>query len=91
MPEKRLPLLETAGFDLLAQVEGMLRQIHLFQRDVQRIRDLVTAGERDVASRLLTEGTPVTQMTKLRRACAELSETIDNIEAWMAEERASRA
>lgn len=91
MPEKRLPLLETAGFDLLAQVEGMLREVRLFQDDVQRIRDLVTHGNRDVASRLLTEGGPVAQMKKLRRASVELTETLNNIEAWMAEERSSRA
>jgi hypothetical protein len=91
VPEKRLQLLETAGFDLLAQVEGMLRQIRLFQGDVQRIRDLVTQGNRDVASRLLTEGGPVAQMKKLRRASVEFTETLDNIEAWIAEERSSRA
>jgi hypothetical protein len=91
VPEKRLPLLETAGFDLLAQVEGMLREVRLFQDDVQRIRDLVTHGNRDVASRLLTEGGPVAQMKKLRRASVELTETLNNIEAWMAEERSSRA
>lgn len=91
MPEKRLPLLETAGFDLLAQVEGMLRHVRSYQEEVHRIRDLVSQGKRERASLLLTEGAPAGHMKKLRQASVELTETIDNIEAWMAEERASRA
>ena len=91
MPEKRLPLLETAGFDLLAQAERILRQVRLFQGEVQRIRDMVTQGRRDVASQLLTKGAAVGHMKQLRDASLTLTETIDNVELWMAEERSSRA
>jgi len=91
VPEKRLPVLETAGFDLMAQVEGMLRQVRLYQREVQRIRDLLTQGERERASDLLTQGIVVQQMEKLRKQCQTLSDLIDVIEEMISDERASRS
>jgi hypothetical protein len=90
MPESRLSLLETAGYDFMAQIEGMLREARLYQREVQRIRDLVTDGHRDVASRLLTDGAVVTQMNELRKQSTALVETIDTVESLLAQERESR-
>jgi hypothetical protein len=90
VPEKRLPLLETAGFDLMAQVEGMLRQVRLYQREVQQIRDLVVTGNRDIASRMLTDGAAVSQMRELRNQCTSLAETIDTVEQLMDQERVER-
>jgi hypothetical protein len=56
MPEKRLPVLEAAGFDLSAQVEAMAREARQYRSGVQKIRELVQDGQRDHASRLLTDG-----------------------------------
>ena len=75
----------------MAQAERMVRQVRLYQDEVQRIRDLVTQGKRDLASQLLTQGAAVDHMKQLREASVMMTETIDNVELWMAEERASRA
>lgn len=91
MPEKRLPLLETAGFDLTAQVEAMAREARQYQSAVHKIRELLQDGKRDQASRLLTDGPVMDHMRALRRESLTLAETIDNIEAFVSEERASRA
>ena len=91
MPDKRLPLLETAGFDMLAQVEAMLREVREYHDQVRRVRELVAEGKRDRASLLLTEGAVTRHMERLRKESLALAETIDNIEAFLAEERASRA
>ena len=91
MPEKRLPLLEAAGFDLMAQVEAMSREARQYQIAVQKIRELVVGGKRDAASLLLTEGPVLDHMRQLRRESLTLAETIDNIEAFVSAERASRA
>jgi hypothetical protein len=91
VPEKRLPLLEAAAFDLDAQVQAMSREVRSYQREVQRVRDLVAQGHRDQASLLLTDGPAMQYMNKLRRESLALAETIQNIELFIAEERASRA
>jgi hypothetical protein len=91
MPEKRLPMLETAGFDLMAQVEAMSREARQYQLAVQKIRELVESGDRDKASLLLTEGPVMSHMRALRRESLTLAETIDHIETFVSEERASRA
>jgi hypothetical protein len=90
MPEKRLPLLETAAFDFMAHLEGMLRQARFFQREVNRIRELLDSGNRDQASLMLTEGAVVAQMEELRQQSSALIETIDLVESLLAEERAAR-
>jgi hypothetical protein len=91
MPEKRLPLLEAAGFDLMAQIEAMLREVRHYHQAVQKVRELVEQGNRDRASLLLTDGPVMDHMRALRRASLMLVETIDNIELFVSEERASRA
>jgi hypothetical protein len=87
----RLPLLEAAGYDLLAQVEGMLRQARLFQGELERVRELANTGRSDGATRALTEGAAAKRMMQLRRECSTLGETLEVIETALAEERASRA
>ena len=91
VPEKRLPLLETAAFDFIAHLEGTLRQARSFQREVHRIRELVDAGQRETASLMLTEGDVVSQMEELRNQCETLAETITFVESLLAEERAERS
>jgi hypothetical protein len=90
MPEKRLPLLEAAGHDLMAQVEALLRGVRQYQHEVTRIRELLVQGDRDKASLLLTEGPVMSQMEQLRAASLELAETIESIELFVSEERAFR-
>lgn len=90
MPEKRLPLLEAAGHDLMAQVEALLRGVRQYQQDVARIRAVLVQGDRDNASLLLTEGPVMSHMEQLRAASLELAETIESIELFVREERASR-
>jgi hypothetical protein len=43
--EDRRELLEVHGFDLLAQIEAMLRHAREFQREVQRLRGLMGKGQ----------------------------------------------
>ena len=83
-------MLEAYGFDLMAQVEAMLRQTRLYQREVQRIRDHVNRGDRDGASRLLADGEVIRQMEELRRQCDLLTKSIDGVEEFIAEEREAR-
>jgi hypothetical protein len=90
MPEKRLPLLEAAGHDLMAQVEAMLRQVRHYQRAVMQIREVFDHGRRDRASLLLAEGPVLTHMEQLRKESLGLVETIESIELFVKEERASR-
>jgi hypothetical protein len=91
MPEKRLPLLEAAGHDLMAQVEALLREVRHYQDAVTRIRQLVIQGDRDKAGLMLAEGPVMRHMERLRAASLELAETIESIELFVNEERASRA
>jgi hypothetical protein len=90
MPEKRLPLLQTAGHDLRAQIEAMHRGIRHYDEEVQRIRQAFDAGNREEASRLLAEGRVMTCMEELRRQSLSLADTIESIEMFVEEERAAR-
>jgi hypothetical protein len=38
-------LMEVHGFDLMAQVEAMLRHVRQYQREVQRLRGILGAGQ----------------------------------------------
>ena len=42
---RRNELLEVLGFDLLAQVEEMLRHAREYQREIQRLRGMLDAGQ----------------------------------------------
>ena len=90
MPEKRLPLLEAAGHDLLAQIEAMLREVRHYQREVQQIRHAFDSGQREHASHLLAEGPVITRMEALRNESLALADTIESVETFVREEQASR-
>jgi hypothetical protein len=45
MPQSKAEVLEVHGFDLLAQVEAMLRHVRQYQREVQRFRGLLGPGQ----------------------------------------------
>jgi hypothetical protein len=69
-------LLETYGFDLLAQVEAMLRHVREYQRALQQFRGTLP---------LTTPKTPVTtmqdQLQALRGAVKEFEVCLTEIEA----------
>jgi hypothetical protein len=48
-------LLEVHGFDLLAQVEAMLRHAREYQREVQRLRGILGRGQTSTADLLPLE------------------------------------
>ena len=75
----------------MAQVESLSREVRYYQHEVARIRELVNQGDRDKASLLLTEGPVMGHMERLRAASLELADTIESIELFVKEERASRA
>ena len=67
-------LLEVYGFDLMAQVEALLRHVREYQREVQRLRRASKVGA-------AVDRRPVravhAQVGQLRRICAGLGQTLD--------------
>jgi flagellar biosynthesis chaperone FliJ len=64
-------LLEVCGFDLLAQVEALLRYSREYQRDVLRFQRAATNAS--------TLGALRRQISNLRHACASLQRTVELI------------
>jgi hypothetical protein len=76
-------LLEVHGFDLLAQVEEMLRHVREYQRDVQRLRARLSGGQPTSADR--TQLSPVRdRLQRLRGIVTEFGGTLAEIEAIIA-------
>jgi hypothetical protein len=66
-------LLEVYGFDLMAQVEALLRHVREYQREVQRLRRVarIPSGDRSHIKAVTA------QVGQLRRVCASLGQTLD--------------
>ena len=75
----QLELLETQGFDLLAQVEAMLRSAREYQRDVQRLRGIVGKGQTST-SHLPALRAVRKHIGALRATCAQFTETLGGID-----------
>jgi hypothetical protein len=76
--------MEVHGFDLLAQVEAMLRYVRAYQQNVQELRrtPLVPAARRRSASGVLDN------VKQLRKACDTFCTALDDVVASV--EEASR-
>jgi hypothetical protein len=59
--------MEVHGFDLLAQVEAMLRHVREYQREVQRLRGTLGKGQTTTSNRSPFDATRE-HATQLRRA-----------------------
>jgi hypothetical protein len=70
--------LEVWGFDLLANVEAMLRHVRQYQREVQRLRGLLGKGQSQTANRPAPEAV-LQHVKELQRACLGFNDTLDDI------------
>jgi hypothetical protein len=75
-------LLEVHGFELLAQVEEMLRHVREYQRQVQRLRDALS-GQTTTAPRTPTSAVRE-QLRRLRNTWTEVEGTLNDIERIIA-------
>jgi hypothetical protein len=73
--EDRHELLEVQGFDLMAQIEAMLRHAREYQREVQRLRGILGKGQTATA-----EMNPLAavrhHIERMRHAYASFGETL---------------
>jgi hypothetical protein len=81
--DDRQEMMEVHGFDLMAQVEAMLRHVRQYQREVQRLRGILGKGQTTTSERTPIDAVQEHAM-QLRNACKSLSETLDDIEEIMA-------
>ena len=72
-------MLEVYGFDLMAQVEAMLRHVRQYQREVQRLRGLLGKGQTSTSDRHPVEAVR-NHVAQLLRAGASFRDTLDDIE-----------
>lgn len=79
----RYELLEVHGFDLLAQVEEMLRHVREYQRDVQRLRDRSGGGQTSPIDRTLLSAVR-DRLQQLRGILTEFRGTLADIERIIA-------
>lgn len=76
--ERDRQLLEVHGFDLLTQVEAMLRHVREYQREVQRLR-----GAPDKGATTADRGPMSTvreHLKRMRQTWTEFGTTLDDIE-----------
>jgi hypothetical protein len=78
LTDQELEILEVKGFDLLAQVESILRHGRQYQREVQRLRGILGKGQTDTANRPPLTAVR-THLAELLRACSTFTETIQEI------------
>ena len=71
-------ILEVHGFDLMAQIEAMLRHVRQYQREVQRFRGLMGKGETNTKDQAPLEAVR-THIERLRNASTEFADTLDSI------------
>jgi hypothetical protein len=71
-------LMEVHGFDLLSQIEAMLRHVRQYQREVQRLRGLMGRGQTSTADLPPIEAVD-RHLIELRKACSAFMETLDEI------------
>jgi hypothetical protein len=76
---RRNELLEVLGFDLLAQVEEMLRHVREYQREVQRLRGMLGAGQTSTEDRPPSEAVQQ-HLKRLRATWTEFGSLLDEIE-----------
>jgi phage host-nuclease inhibitor protein Gam len=71
-------LMEVHGFDLLAQIEAMLRHVRQYQREVQRLRGLMGKGQTTTSDLPPVEAVDQ-HLKRLREACSAFTETLDDL------------
>ena len=71
-------ILEVCGFDLMAEIENMLRHVREYQREVQRLRGILGKGQTGTADREPQEAVRV-HVKALYVATAALSDTLQQI------------
>ena len=76
--EQEHELMEVQGFDLLAQIEAMLRHVRQYQREVQRLRGLLGKGQTET-THLPPHEAVDRHLNELRKACTAFAETLDDI------------
>jgi hypothetical protein len=78
LSDQQKEVLEVLGFDVMAQVEAMLRHVRQYQREVQRLRGILGKGQTSTAHR-----TPIdavrTHANELHKTATAARETIDEI------------
>jgi hypothetical protein len=67
----QMDMMEVCGFDLLAQVEALLRHAREYQRELQRVRHAAANSQAAAGVRR--------RVFELRQVCARLRETLDLI------------
>jgi hypothetical protein len=76
--EDRCELLEVQGFDLMAQIEAMLRHAREYQRELQRLRGILGKGQTDTS-----EMNPVAavrhHVEQMQLAFASFGETLADV------------
>ena len=76
---RRTELLEVLGFDLLAQVEEMLRHVGEYQREVQQLRGMLGAGQTSTEDRPPSEAVHQ-HLKRLRATWTEFGSLLNEIE-----------
>ena len=71
--------MEVHGFDLLAQVEAMLRHVREYQREVQRLRGILGKGQTTTSNRSPFDATRE-HVTGLRDAWGSFGEVLMELE-----------
>ena len=71
--------MEIHGFDLLAQVEAMLRHTREYQREVQRLRGMLGRGQTSTSERPPLHALR-TQVDRLRRTWTDFGQTLADVE-----------
>ena len=77
--DRRKELLEVLGFDLLAQVEEMLRHVREYQREVQRLRGTLGNGQTSTADRAPFEAVRE-HVKRLRKTWTDFGGVLEEIE-----------
>jgi len=75
-------LLEIHGFDLLAHVEAMLRHVREYQREVQRLRGVLSKGQTTTTDRP-AKAAVREHLEELRRASVSFADTLVDIETMI--------
>jgi hypothetical protein len=79
LTSQRAELLEVLGFDLMAQIEAMLRYTRAYQREVQRLRGKLGKGRASSTDHRETHAAVREHIRRLRKASATFRETLSGI------------
>jgi hypothetical protein len=74
--DQRHEMMEVHGFDLLAQVEAMLRHVRQYQREVQRLRGTLGKGQTTTSKRTPLDAVQE-HVKRLQSASGTFAETVE--------------